>query len=56
MLFPPGRYRFDFNGEANHAGTTRMEDRHDPMQTYAMTALAASKLVEPKVGSPPPFK
>ena len=29
--------------EANHAGTTRMEDRHDPMLTYAMTALAANK-------------
>ena len=40
---PHGRYRFDFAGEANHAGTTRMEDRHDPMLTYAMTALAASK-------------
>ncbi|HLN75734.1 MAG TPA: M20/M25/M40 family metallo-hydrolase, partial [Nocardioidaceae bacterium] len=25
------------------AGTTRMEDRHDPMLTYAMTALAANK-------------
>ena len=30
-------------GEANHAGTTRMEDRTDPMLTYAMTALAANK-------------
>ena len=42
-IWPHGRYRFDFAGEANHAGTTRMEDRHDPMLTYAMTALAASK-------------
>jgi len=42
-IWPHGRYRFDFTGEANHAGTTRMEDRHDPMQTYAMTALAAAK-------------
>jgi N-carbamoyl-L-amino-acid hydrolase len=42
-IWPHGRWRFDFTGEANHAGTTRMEDRHDPMLTYAMTALAANK-------------
>lgn len=42
-IWPHGRYRFDFTGEANHAGTTRMEDRRDPMLTYAMTALAANK-------------
>lgn len=42
-IWPHGRYRFDFAGRADHAGTTRMEDRHDPMLTYAMTALAANK-------------
>jgi len=42
-IWPHGRYRFTFEGEANHAGTTLMEDRHDPMLTYAMTALAANK-------------
>jgi N-carbamoyl-L-amino-acid hydrolase len=42
-IWPHGRFRFDFGGEANHAGTTRMEDRADPMLTYAMTALAANK-------------
>jgi N-carbamoyl-L-amino-acid hydrolase len=42
-IWPHGRYRFDFTGSANHAGTTRMEDRADPMLTYAMTALAANK-------------
>lgn len=42
-IWPHGRYRFDFTGEANHAGTTRMEDRHDPMLTFSMTALAANK-------------
>ncbi len=42
-IWPHGRFRFTFGGEANHAGTTRMEDRHDPMLTYAMTALAANK-------------
>src|SRR6478736_6721012 len=40
-IWPHGRYRFEFAGEPNHAGTTRMEDRRDPMVTYAMTALAA---------------
>ncbi len=42
-IWPHGRYRFTFDGEANHAGTTLMGDRHDPMLTYAMTALAANK-------------
>ncbi|WP_245604364.1 allantoate amidohydrolase [Nocardioides aequoreus] len=43
VMWPHGRWRFDFAGEANHAGATRMEDRHDPMLTYAMTVLAANK-------------
>jgi N-carbamoyl-L-amino-acid hydrolase len=38
-----GRWRITIDGEGNHAGTTRMEDRRDPMLTYAMTALAANK-------------
>ena len=42
-IWPHGRYRFDFTGVADHAGTTRMEDRHDPMLTFSMTALAAAK-------------
>lgn len=42
-IWPHGRWRFDFGGTADHAGTTRMEDRADPMLTYAMTALAANK-------------
>jgi len=42
-IWPHGRYRLDISGEPNHAGTTRMEDRRDPMLTYAMTALAANK-------------
>ncbi|MFG1694941.1 allantoate amidohydrolase [Nonomuraea sp. NPDC049309] len=40
-IWPHGRWRFDFRGEANHAGTTRMQDRRDPMLAYAATALAA---------------
>ena len=42
-IWPHGRWRFDFGGEANHAGTTRLEDRRDPMLTYAYTVLAARK-------------
>jgi len=42
-IWPHGRYRFDFRGQANHAGTTRMEDRRDPMVTYATTVLAANE-------------
>ena len=42
-IWPHGRYRFSFTGRADHAGTTLMADRADPMLTYAMTALAANK-------------
>ncbi|HEV2088296.1 MAG TPA: allantoate amidohydrolase [Cryptosporangiaceae bacterium] len=42
-IWPHGRWRFSFTGRPDHAGTTRMDDRHDPMLTYAMTALAANK-------------
>ncbi|MFY1700674.1 allantoate amidohydrolase [Micromonospora sp. WMMA1923] len=42
-IWPHGRWRFDVHGEANHAGTTRMADRRDPMLTYAFTVLAANK-------------
>ncbi|MBO0828570.1 MAG: allantoate amidohydrolase, partial [Streptosporangiales bacterium] len=38
-----GRWRFDFAGEANHAGTTRLADRRDPMLTFANTVLSARK-------------
>lgn len=42
-IWPHGRWRFDFRGEPNHAGTTRLDDRRDPMLTYATTVLAARK-------------
>ncbi|CAL9550290.1 N-carbamoyl-L-amino acid hydrolase [Streptomyces sp. enrichment culture] len=42
-IWPHGRWRFDFRGEANHAGTTRLTDRHDPMLPYAETVLAARR-------------
>ncbi|MEV0786698.1 allantoate amidohydrolase [Streptomyces sp. NPDC050423] len=46
-IWPHGRWRFDFRGEANHAGTTRLADRRDPMLTYAETVLAARREAEP---------
>jgi N-carbamoyl-L-amino-acid hydrolase len=42
-IWPHGRWRFDFTGDGDHAGTTRMTDRHDPMMTFAYTVLAANK-------------
>lgn len=41
-IWPHGRWRLDFTGEANHAGTTLMADRRDPMLTFAATVLAAN--------------
>lgn len=42
-IWPHGRWRLDFTGEPNHAGTTLMSDRRDPMLTFAFTVLAANK-------------
>ena len=36
-----GRWRLDFRGEGNHAGTTRMADRRDPMLAAARAVVAA---------------
>lgn len=40
-IWPHGRWRLEFTGRANHAGTTDMSDRQDPMTAYAATVLAA---------------
>jgi beta-ureidopropionase / N-carbamoyl-L-amino-acid hydrolase len=40
-IWPHGRWRLDFPGEANHAGTTRLADRHDAMIGLATTVLSA---------------
>jgi N-carbamoyl-L-amino-acid hydrolase len=40
-IWPHGRYRFTFTGESNHAGTTEMAGRKDPITAFAQTALAA---------------
>ena len=42
-IWPHGRWRFEFRGIGNHAGTTPMDDRHDPMLTCAYAVLAANK-------------
>ena len=43
-IWPHGRWRFDFTGRADHAGTARLADRNDPMLPYASTVLAARRL------------
>jgi N-carbamoyl-L-amino-acid hydrolase len=40
-IWPHGRWEFTFAGEANHAGTTRMNNRRDPMLAFASTVQAA---------------
>jgi beta-ureidopropionase / N-carbamoyl-L-amino-acid hydrolase len=40
-IWPHGRWRVDLAGEANHAGTTRLEHRRDPMLPLAEAVLAA---------------
>ncbi|MEU5153414.1 allantoate amidohydrolase [Glycomyces sp. NPDC021274] len=42
-IWPHGRWRVTFTGEADHAGTTRLPDRRDPMLTFAFAVLAARK-------------
>jgi beta-ureidopropionase / N-carbamoyl-L-amino-acid hydrolase len=45
-IWPHGRWRLDLQGEANHAGTTRLVDRHDPMPDLARAVLAARSEAE----------
>ncbi|MGO9297025.1 MAG: allantoate amidohydrolase [Streptosporangiaceae bacterium] len=40
-IWPHGRWRLDFTGRADHAGTTRLADRRDPMLPCAAAILAA---------------
>lgn len=42
-IWPHGRWRLDVTGRADHAGTTDMADRADPMLTYALAVLTANK-------------
>lgn len=45
-IWPHGRWRFDVPGEANHAGTTRLEDREDAMLGLAAAIIAARRAAE----------
>jgi N-carbamoyl-L-amino-acid hydrolase len=45
-IWPHGRWRLDFRGRADHAGTARFADRSDPMLPYAATVLAARQAAE----------
>jgi beta-ureidopropionase / N-carbamoyl-L-amino-acid hydrolase len=43
-IWPHGRWRFELAGEANHAGTTALADRCDPMLDLATAILRAREL------------
>jgi N-carbamoyl-L-amino-acid hydrolase len=43
---PHGRWRIDLAGRADHAGTTRLADRDDPMLAFAEVVLAARAAAE----------
>ncbi|TDD83159.1 allantoate amidohydrolase [Actinomadura darangshiensis] len=45
-IVPHGRWRFDFAGEGNHAGTTGLSDRRDPMLPFAHMVIAAREAAE----------
>ena len=45
-IWPHGRWRLDLLGEANHAGTTRLADRQDPMLRLAAAVTAARSSAE----------
>ena len=45
-IWPHGRWRFDLAGQANHAGTTRLVDRDDPVLAFAAMVLAARRHAE----------
>jgi len=46
QIWPHGRWRIELPGEANHAGTTRLADRRDPMLACAQLILAARAAAE----------
>lgn len=45
-VWPHGRWRYDFAGRGDHAGTTRLADRSDPVLPLASTVLAARAAAE----------
>lgn len=46
-----GRWRIDVLGQGNHAGTTEISDRHDPMLPAAAAVLAARRAALVRIGS-----
>jgi beta-ureidopropionase / N-carbamoyl-L-amino-acid hydrolase len=45
-IWPHGRWRLELRGRADHAGTTRLADRDDPMLDLAAAVLAARAAAE----------
>ena len=45
-IWPHGRWRLEFAGEANHAGTTRLADRHDALLSCAHAVIATRRAAE----------
>ncbi len=45
-IWPHGRWRLSFEGEPNHAGTTLMSDRRDPMLPLALAVIEARTAAE----------
>jgi N-carbamoyl-L-amino-acid hydrolase len=46
QIWPHGRWRVDLVGEQNHAGTTRLADRRDPMLALARIILQSRESAE----------
>ena len=42
-IWPHGRWRIDIAGQANHAGCTPMDFRHDPLPVFARICLAVQQ-------------
>lgn len=42
-IWPHGRWRIEFEGRADHAGTARMDDRDDPMVAFAATVARVTE-------------
>ncbi len=53
MIRPHGRWRFDLTGQPDHAGTTLLADRDDPMLSQAHLVLAARAAAEAQVWDDP---
>jgi N-carbamoyl-L-amino-acid hydrolase len=45
-IWPHGRWRLDLRGRADHAGTTRLADRDDPMLALAVVVQSARSAAE----------